>query len=209
MIDIETLTEKLKINYTDDLPGELAQNKMQPKPRSDMYFPNSEEHATPSSVLILLFPHGNDIHFILTERTNDVQHHKGQISLPGGTWENGEQLHETATRETDEEIGIMQNSIKICCELTPLLVKVTGYMIHPFIGYISQTPAIIPNRNEVSNVFTVSIYDLIDTVNQKMELWTIREMPVDVPFFKFGKFKVWGATAMILSEFRQCLKTII
>lgn len=209
MIDINTLIEKLKISYQDDLPGKTAQNMMLAKPRVKIEFSNSAEQAIPSAVLILLYPYKEDIHFILTERTNEVQHHKGQISLPGGSWENGEQLHETALRETEEEIGIPADKTKIIYELTPLFVKVTGYMIHPFVAYITQKPHIVPDQNEVNNVFTASISELMDPANQLTELWTIREIPVDVPFFKFGKYKVWGATAMILSEFRYCLKEIL
>ena len=209
MIDINTLIEKLRTRCQDDLPGEAAQNMMLPKSRVDIKFPNTTEHAIPSAVLILLYPHNNDIHFILTERTNDVQHHKGQISLPGGSWEKGEHLHETAIRETEEEIGIPAEKTKIICELTPLFVKVTGYMIHPFVGYVTEKPIIIPHPNEVNNVFTASISELIDPTNRLTELWTIRKFPVDVPFFQFGKYKVWGATAMILSEFRHCLKEIL
>lgn len=209
MIDINTLIEKLKISCQDDLPGKTAQNMLLAKPQVKIAFSNSVEHAIPSAVLILLYPYQDDIHFILTERTNEVQHHKGQISLPGGSWENGEQLHETALRETEEEIGIPADKTKIIYELTPLFVKVTGYRIHPFVAYITQKPHIVPDQNEVNNVFTASISELMDPANQLTELWTIREIPVDVPFFKFGKYKVWGATAMILSEFRYCLKEIL
>lgn len=209
MIDINTLIEKLKINCQDNLPGKTAQNMMLAKPRVNVSFPNIAEHAIPSAVLILLYPYKDDIYFILTERTNEVQHHKGQISLPGGSWEKGEQLHETALRETEEEIGIPAEKTTILCELTPLFVKVTGYMIHPFVGYVTKKPNIIAHPNEVNNVFTVSISELMDPANRLTELWNIREIPVDVPFFKFGKYKVWGATAMILSEFRHCLEEIL
>lgn len=209
MIDINTLIEKLKISYQDDLPGKTAQNMMLAKPRVKIEFSNSAEQAIPSAVLILLYPYKEDIHFILTERTNEVQHHKGQISLPGGSWENGEQLHETALRETEEEIGIPADKTKIIYELTPLFVKVTGYMIHPFVAYINQKPHIVPDQNEVNNVFTASISELLNPANRLTELWTIRGISVDVPFYKFGKYKVWGATAMILSEFRYCLKEIL
>jgi len=209
MIDINTLTEKLKISCQDDLPGEVAQKAMLAKPRNKIKFPNSEERAIPSAVLILLYQENDDIHFILTERTNEVHHHKGQISLPGGSWEDGEQIHETAMRETEEEIGIPMENIEIISELTPLFVSVTGYIIHPFVGFIGEKPTIILQPNEVSNVFTATISELLNPINTKTELWTIRNTPVDVPFFKFGQYKVWGATAMILSEFKQCIEDIV
>ena len=209
MIDIGTLIEKLKNNCNGTLPGEKAQNMMLPKSRVDVKFPKTAEHAIPSAVLILLYPNNDDINFILTERTNEVQHHKGQISLPGGSWEKGEQLSETALRETEEEIGIPTDEIEIISELTPLFVKVTGYMIHPFVGYVTEKPNIIPDPNEVNNVFSATISDLLNPIRTETELWTIRETPVDVPFYKFDKYKVWGATAMILSEFKHCIEEII
>ena len=209
MNDINTLTEKLKMNCKKDLPGEIAQKAMLAQPRNKIDFPNLEEHAIPSAVLILLYHENDDVYFILTERTNEVQHHKGQISLPGGAWEEGEHLYETAMRETEEEIGIPIKNIEIISELTPLFINVTGYIIHPFVGFVPEIPIIIPHPNEVNNVFTASISDLLNPQNTKHELWTIRNTQIDVPFFKFGKYKVWGATAMILSEFRQCLETIL
>ena len=81
-------------------------------------------------------------------------------------------------------------------------------MIHPFVGFLNYVPKLVPHPGEVYNDFSVSINDLIDPKNTQSELWTIRDNPVDVPFFKFGEYKVWGATAMILSEFKQCLETI-
>jgi 8-oxo-dGTP pyrophosphatase MutT (NUDIX family) len=178
-------------------------------PRVQVEWPKTEEHAIPSAVLILLYQDGDDIRFFLTERTEMVQHHKGQISLPGGSWEAGEHLDETAMRETEEEIGIPMADIKIVSELTPLFVKVTGYMIHPFVGYIDYVPILTPQPGEVNDDFSVSLNDLLNPKKSKTELWTIRNTPVDVPFFHFGKYKVWGATAMILSEFKHCLESCL
>ena len=129
--------------------------------------------------------------------------------MPGGSWEVGEHLHETALRETEEEIGVPRNDIKIISTLTPLFVIVTGYMIHPFIGYINYKPTLVPHPGEVSNDFSVSLSELLNHSNTKKEIWEIRGTPADVPFFKFGQYKVWGATAMILSEFKQCIEAMI
>ena len=209
MIDTYTLIEKLKDNCTGDLPGEEAQNIMLAKPRADITFQDTTEHTIPSAILILLYPDKNDIIFFLTERTNKVPHHKGQISFPGGSWETGEHLHETATRETEEEIGIPADKIEILCELTPLFVKFTGYMIHPFVGYLAEKHNIVAQPDEVSEIFSASLSELMNPNSLQTELRTIRGIPVDVPFFKFGKYKVWGATAMILSEFKHCIADIV
>ncbi len=208
MADINKLIEKLKLQFNEKLPGDAAQRKMLAVPRVKVEFPDTDEQAIPSAVLILLFQDGNEIRFFLTERTDTVQHHKGQISLPGGAWEKGEHLFETAIRETHEEIGVLEKDIKIIGELTPLFVKVTGYMIHPFVGYINYIPKLVPQPGEVNNDFSISLNDLLDPTNIKTELWTIRGLPVDVPFYQFNKYKVWGATAMILAEFKQCIEEI-
>lgn len=205
---INKLIEPLKMQLAKDLPGESAQQKMLAIPRTKVDFTNNKESAIPSAVLILLYQDGDDIQFFLTERTEKVQHHKGQISLPGGSWEHGEHLFETAKRETEEELGVPQADIKIIGELTPLFVAITGFMIHPFVGYLNFIPELVPHPGEVHNDFSVSINDLLNPKNTQTELWEIRGNPVDVPFFKFDKYKVWGATAMILSEFKQILESI-
>jgi len=208
MAHINKLIEPLKKQLAQDLPGEAAQRKMLAVPRTNVEFPNKKESAIPSAVLILLYQDGEDLRFFLTERTEQVQHHKGQISLPGGSWEQGEHLFETAIRETEEELGVPQTDIEIIGELTPLFVIVTGFMIHPFVGYINYVPKLVPHPGEVYNDFSVSIDDLLNPQNMRTELWTIRDNPVDVPFFKFNDYKVWGATAMILSEFKQILESV-
>ena len=208
MANINKLIEKLKLQFNEKLPGEAAQRKMLAVPRVKVALPNTDEQAIPSAVVILLFQDGNEIRFFLTERTDTVQHHKGQISLPGGAREKGEQLFETAIRETHEEIGVPGKDIKVIGELTPLFVPVTGYMIHPFVGYINYIPKLVPQPGEVNNDFSISLNDLLDLTNIKTELWTIRGVPVDVPFYQFDRYKVWGATAMILSEFKQCIEEI-
>ena len=116
MANINKLIEQLKIQLAKDLPGETAQRQMLAIPRTKVEFPNTNESAIPSAVLILLYQDGNDIRFFLTERTEQVQHHKGQISLPGGSWEEGEHLFETAMRETEEELGVPQTDIEIIGE---------------------------------------------------------------------------------------------
>ena len=104
-------------------------------------YSRTQETARPAAVLILLFPFEDEIQFFLTKRTEDVEHHKGQISLPGGIRENNESLHETALRETKEEVGIDSTKIIISGSLTPFFIPVTGYIVHPFIGWCKEKPS--------------------------------------------------------------------
>lgn len=208
-MDIVQLSEKLNQRCQEKLPGKQAQQKLLARPHQPFSLSNTVEHAIPAAILILLYNDHNDIQFILTERTHEVQYHKGQIAFPGGAWEEGEKLSETALRETHEEIGINPDQVRITARLTPLFVAVTGFMIHPFIGFLRFRSEPKPHPSEVQNVFSVSLKDLLDPENLKEEVRSIRGYSVDVPYYDLRGYKVWGATAMILAEFKACLEDVL
>jgi len=208
-ITINKIAEQLKERLKKPLPGNKAHLTTRIKTKSEVTFPNTRETAIPAAVLILLFPFEDDIQFFLTKRTEDVEHHKGQISLPGGIRENNESLHETALRETKEEIGIDPNTIMNLGSLTPFFIPVTGYIVHPFIGWCKEKPSTKVHDVEVNQLFSVSISELLDENILQNEEWNIRGYDAIVPYYNFGKCKVWGATAAILSEFKLILKGIV
>ena len=200
---------KLAQHLVKDLPGKPAQKIMLAKPRNPINYSSNSECPNPAAVLILLFPIIQDIRFFLTKRTNVVQYHKGQISLPGGAWEEGEQLWGTALRETNEEIGVRAEHIQLIGELTPLFVPVTGFLIHPFVGWVDEEPETSPDPTEVESLFSASVLSLTDQNSCQCEERTIRGHVFDVPYFQLNREKVWGATSMILSEFKTVLKEVI
>ena len=200
---------KLAQHLVKELPGKPAQKIMLTKPRNPINYSSNSECPNPAAVLILLFPVIQDIRFFLTKRTSVVQYHKGQISLPGGTWEEGEQLWGTARRETNEEIGVRAEHIQFIGALTPLFVPVTGFLIHPFVGWVDDKPETYPDPTEVESLFSVSVSTLTDQNSCQREERTIRGHVFDVPYFQLNRQKVWGATSMILSEFKTVLKEVI
>ena len=208
MMDFQHFITQLEITITNYLPGEESQQKMRVNYDQSIELPFSKNNSTPAAVLILLYLEDNEIHFFLTKRSNELEHHKGQISLPGGTQEENEELTHTALRETQEEIGINKTSISIIGSMTPLFVPVTGFMIHPFIGYSSNKLEPTPDPSEVEAIFSVNISDLLNETNQTIEKRNIRGYDVEVPYFKLNNYEVWGATSMILSEFRDLIKSI-
>ena len=208
MMDFQHFITQLEITITNYLPGEESQQKMRVNYDQSIELPFSKNNSTASAVLILLYLEDNEIHFFLTKRSNELEHHKGQISLPGGTQEENEELTHTALRETQEEIGINKTSISIIGSMTPLFVPVTGFMIHPFIGYSSNKLEPTPDPSEVEAIFSVNISDLLNETNQTIEKRNIRGYDVEVPYFKLNNYEVWGATSMILSEFRDLIKSI-
>ena len=207
-IIINKIAEQIKERLKKPLPGNEAHLTTRIKTKSEVTFPNTQETARPAAVLILLFPFEDEIQFFLTKRTEDVEHHKGQISLPGGIRENNESLNETALRETKEEVGIDSTKIIISGSLTPFFIPVTGYIVHPFIGWCKEKPSTKIHDVEVNQLFSVSITELMDEKILQTEQWNIRGYDAIVPYYNFGKCKVWGATAAILSEFKSILEDI-
>ena len=208
MMDFQRFITQLEITITNDLPGEESQQKMRVNYDQSIELPFSINNSTPAAVLILLYLEDNEIYFFLTKRTDELKHHKGQISFPGGTQEGNEKLIDTALRETQEEIGINKTSISIIGTITPLFVPVTGFMIYPFIGYSLNKLDPKPDPVEVATIFSVNISDLLNKENRTTEQRNIRGYDVQVPYFKLNDYQVWGATSMILSEFRDLIKFI-
>ena len=207
-MDFQRFITQLKIMINNDLPGEESHQKMRVIYDQSIELPFSKINSIPAAVLILLYLADNEIYFFLTKRTDELKHHKGQISLPGGTQEGNEKLIDTALRETQEEIGINKTSISIIGTITPLFVPVTGFMIYPFIGYSLNKLNPKPDPVEVATIFSVNISDLLNKENRTTEQRNIRGYDVQVPYFKLNDYQVWGATSMILSEFRDLIKFI-
>jgi len=207
-MDFQHFITQLKITINNDLPGKESHQKMRVIYDQSIELPFSKINSTQAAVLILLYLADNEIYFFLTKRTDELKNHKGQISLPGGKQEGNEKLIDTALRETQEEIGINKTSISIIGTITPLFVPVTGFMIYPFIGYSLNKLNPKPDPVEVATIFSVNISDLLNKENRTTEQRNIRGYDVQVPYFKLNDYQVWGATSMILSEFRDLIKSI-
>ena len=200
---IEALTERLRI----DLPGKNAQRKMMITPNR---FPtkNQEDEGIPASVLLLLYPFDEGWFFFLTKRSQDVEHHKGQISFPGGVVEENESKMNAAIREANEEIGVDKDVIKIIGSLTPFYIPVSNFHIFPYVGWTEKKPHTKVQNTEVKRVFSVSINDLVLERNLKTKEDFFSKKSVTVPYFDLNGETVWGATSMILSEFKFILRNM-
>ena len=190
-------------------PGLAAQARMAPRPRpGDLTPPPPEHPLKEAGVLILLYLKEQEFYFVLTLRTLSVATHKGQISLPGGGREAGESLDTTARRETSEELGLAAERIELLGPpLTPLYIPVSGFWVTPYVGYWDGRPEFRPEPGEVIEPIEAPLAVLLDDSYVVEEEWELRGERVCVPFFNIGGHKVWGATAMMLSEFKVLLET--
>jgi len=198
MITIENIRRALLKN----LPGEESHLRMLPKNRT-LKAPEDRNILKHSSVLLLLFPENGNLKICLIKRPMHMKHHAGQIALPGGRIEKGETAIETALRETNEEIGIDTSSIEILGSLSELYVEVSRFLIHPFVGWLPNKPEFIINTSEVEKIILFPLNRFLSNPDE-IELETVRGK-LKVPCVHFENEVIWGATAMILSEFFDLL----
>ncbi len=192
-----------------DFDAVSAWRQMAPQHRRLESLPAADGAARTAAVLLLLYPQGGQLVFVLTRRTEIVATHKGQISLPGGAQESGESPAQTAIRETCEEIGVCQADISLIGALTPLYVGVSGFQINPFVGYLPARPQISPDPVEVAETLEVPLSQLLDDSVKQVERWHLGGMDLDVPFYRISGYPVWGATAIILSEMEHRLRAAL
>ncbi len=191
-------------------PGRAAQLRMSPRPRpGDVYPLPSEIKPREAAVMILLYPYDGDLAFFLTLRTDTVENHKGQISLPGGAQEPDEALVSTALREASEELGIKCESVEILGDpLTPIYVPVSGFRVTPFVGFAPHRPDIVLATDEVVEFIETPLECILDEKNIREEQWDLHGLTCQVPFFDVNGHRVWGATGMILGEFSEMLRRV-
>ncbi len=197
----ERLIEKLVTKINGVLPGKKAQEIMAPNIRyvGDKYPDRS--NSTPSGVLILLYPNNGEWYTVFIERTT-FGPHGGQISLPGGKKEDYDSdITVTALREAEEEIGINQTKIHVIGELTTLYVPHSNFSITPVVGFQNEIPVLKQNDLEVQSIINISFKELFDIKNKGIKTFNRGSNIIQAPCYNAHGHVVWGATAMIMSEF--------
>ena len=160
-----------------------------------------------AAVLILFYPTMGQLHVLLTKRTEDVEHHKGQISFPGGSKDDeDENLVATALRECEEEIGLLKESVEVI-GLYDEYETPSGFAITPVIAYAPNLPALSQNTVEVAEILEVPVSLFLDGRNERVEQRTRLGVVHDVYFYRYGGYEIWGATAAMLRSFLRSLGT--
>jgi len=179
------------------LPGEKAQLRMAPTFRGNL---TSVGKPTEAAVLVLFYPTEGKTHLVFIKRNEYDGPHSAQVSFPGGVREAIDlSLEETALRETREELGI-DGQIEILGAVTPLHIPVSNFMVYPFVGWMEKSPVFLPDPSEVQYVIEAAFTDLLDPSNSDSETLYHHKQSIEAPFYRVGKDKIWGATAMMLSE---------
>lgn len=201
-LEYKDLKIRLKEALARALPGETAHRRMLPHGR-DLY-PVAGSDIKQSSVLILIFLDKGELHTCLIKRPAAMRNHGGQIAFPGGKYEpSDKELVQTALRESYEEIGTAENMVEIIGSLTPIYVQVSNFMINPFIGWCETIPNFKIDHQEVDAFFKIPLNTILDPSTHEWRNVITLFGNIDVPGFFIDPLFIWGATAMIISEFRE------
>lgn len=200
------LIARLEARLREPLPGADAHAHLAPRPRRAWpagFNPDDVRHA---AGLLLVFPIDDRAHVLLTVRADTLGRHGGQVSLPGGVIEPGETPEQAALREAHEEVALPIDAVRVIGALTPIDIPVSGFRLHPIVAVAAARPRLLPAGGEVARIVDVAVDALGDPARAAMADWTRDGVAMRVPVFRAGGAEIWGATAMVLSEFLSVLK---
>jgi 8-oxo-dGTP pyrophosphatase MutT (NUDIX family) len=154
---------------------------------------------TDAAVLVPLYVENGEPHLVFTKRREDLRRHAGEISFPGGRYDEGEEdLRATALREAQEEIGLPSEAVEIVGALQPTPTIATGYAIYPFVGLIDPGRAWTISAREVAEVLEFSLSELRSGYGRRRLIR--RGLPIRTDTYLVGDQLIWGATARMLAD---------
>ena len=175
----------------------------------DLYTFDQLQNLRRAAVMIPLFEHEKEWHILLTQRSDTLEEHRGQVAFPGGAREKQDRdLCDTALREMYEEIGVNPQDVNVFGHLGDMPV-ITGYLVRPFVGQIPWPYDFSIFDDEVQSIFTVPVNWLADPNNRKVQFrsYAGREIPV-IYFDHYGGYQLWGASAEMTLALLSALNLI-
>ena len=174
----------IKTKLKNEFP--LTQSENQPYPQK-------------AAVLVILYPKNNEAHVLMTKRALHLRSHAGEISFPGGVYEeDDDDLLATALRETNEEVGVKIETSKVIAEL-PTVNTRFGFGITPFVCVTSETLEFDPEEDEVDEILEIPFTSLL--ASQQQDAGFSPEK--DIVVYWYNHHRIWGASAKILLKIQQ------
>lgn len=161
-----------------------------------------------SAVLMMLYPKELEIYTCLLARQEYAGVHSGQVSFPGGKKETTDQdLLATALREAEEEVGARVRRHQVIGELSELYIPPSRFVVLPYVAWLDEAPNWLPDAREVYEVLEYPIRHLLspDALTEREVFIPVLNRSLNTPTFSVKGRTVWGATAMMLEEFRSAL----
>lgn len=207
------LIDLLRLELSKPLPGEEGQYRMAPSYRPRLSQPEIlERNPRVSGVMLLLYEKNNLLHIVFTQRKTYEGVHSGQMSFPGGKKdESDESLIHTALRETQEEVGVEPAAIEVIGSLSQLYIPPSNFLVHPSVGFSPAIQNFVPQPQEVEKVVEIPVDFFLDSknINLQTEIKLFNDTTVRVPAYIYNEHIIWGATAIMLSEFMFILERIV
>lgn len=208
MAPLITLDHVRRALALTEFDSTTALRRMAPAPRG---WQKRDCPPQAAAVMILIYPAENGLlETVLTLRASGLRGHSGQVSFPGGRQEpEDEDFRATARRETCEEIGIGGEGLSILGQLPQFYIPASHHSVCPVVGQYRGQPVFRHNPAEVAAVFSLALEDLLKPRFKFAETRRIRGVDVRVPYYDVQGHKVWGATAMLLSELEARLRQVL
>ena len=203
------------VPYLDEvnLPGEEGHNVMVPQERLRITESLNFKDLKPKNagVMMLFYPKAGKTHLVLIVRNSYDGVHSSQIAFPGGKYEKEDvDLERTALRETYEEIGVKPNKIHVVKAFTHLYIPPSNFMVYPFLGICNEEIIFYPDSNEVAAIIELPLTTFLnESIVVSANINTSYATSIAVPVFKIDEHIVWGATAMMLSELKIVLNSVL
>jgi len=161
---------------------------------------------TRAAVLIPVISTNDSLSLLLTQRTDLVEHHKNQVSFPGGAVDAGDSsIIDAALRETEEELGIPPDTIEVIGTIHEVTTP-SQFHITPVVGILKHLPPLTLNTTEVKNAFIVPLSFFTKNTNERIEYREFEGATREVYFFEYGDKIIWGVTAYMIKLFLQCIQ---
>ncbi len=195
------------------LPAMEAHIKMAPFERIESMKNDAPKNKNPrmAAVMMLFYPKNGMTHLVLIVRNSYEGVHSAQIAFPGGKYEAGdENFSQTALRETQEEVGVNPAVIDVVKSFTEVYIPPSNFIVHPFLGICKEEICFVLDPSEVSSIIELPLSVFLDDeilIEAKMSTSYANE--INVPAFDIEGHVVWGATAMMLSELKDVLKSVL
>lgn len=206
-MDFTELCLRLRERLEMPLPGERAHDVLRATPIGEVRpLFEHKDPPRPGGVVILLYEEEGIVKFPLIKRPEYLGAHGGQVSLPGGKSEPGEDAVQTALRECEEEIGVDRGQVRVLGRLSDFFVMPSNYIVTPIVASVIPKPLFRPDPYEVSRIFEARLTELsLEGAIKQKEILAAGKYRMMAPHFEIENEVVWGATAMILNEFRTLL----
>jgi 8-oxo-dGTP pyrophosphatase MutT (NUDIX family) len=166
----------------------------------------ADNNLTPAAVLLLLYPKDGEYCILLNKRSERVEHHKGEISFPGGAWDPQDRDYlDTALRETEEEMGINGADVTVLGQLDDVVTQ-SHFAVRVYLGTISYPYAFKPSTAEIAEVLEVPISTLRDPASLRLETRWLDGEGITTYSYAYNGHLIYGATAKILQQFLELLE---